>query len=534
MTRARWILSAASLFALWLIGALVFLPRMQSALATAAQEVLAQQPALLKRLGGLQLVFDGQQARLIGSVRTPQDRSLIESTVRDLVRLPAPLSSSLGRGLNPVSGVQSELEVVPFPPGWMLLAANGEHARLLGTAANAYEARDLARSVQEKWRTRGGLSEGMPGTDAENYDEAASVAATLRTVPAPPSGVQAYLARIGQSWKELALDQSDTELLAEARRLGVSETEWQKQVLPALQELRDTQQQQRVAQAESERLARLPVGYVFIAVRDQQIILRGETGTAAMKRGLLEDALAAFAPRRLHDEIRVSALRRPSGDFGPITTALLPECGKARDKSCFLSLSGDAWQPVDWQTVPGEQSWKHGLPKGLDARPLQHDSAMLSTWLQGDDSNAPPPPQPTAPAFVALTLFGTKAILSGQVAEEAVRAQLIAAARLAYSPPFIVSSELVQVRGDCEPAGSILHTCKSLPPPPAVGSAGIFAIARPGSTWTLVPVTHHLVEAGGLAQSGLVPAGIPAMLVENLTAEAIEQLRLHLAPPAFR
>jgi len=534
MTRARWILSAASLFALWLIGALYCVPRLQRDLETGAQEVLAGQPALSKRLGGLHLVFDGQQAHLTGSVRTPQDRSLIETAMHEQVRVPTPLSAFLGRHLNPVSGVQNEIEVVPYPPGWLLLATNGAHARLLGTAANEFEARDLAHSVQENWSTRGGTTEGMPDTDADQHDEAASVSATLRTLPAPQSSVQASLTRIGQSWKALTLSKSDADLLAEARALGVSEAEWQQQVLPTLQELRSTLQQQQLAQAESQRLAGLPAGYLFIAVRDQQIILRGEVGSAAMKEEILNDALTAFAPRRLHDEIRVSAQRRPSGEFGPITTALLPEAGKAGGRSCFLSLSGDAWKPVDWQIATAEQSWKQSLPTGLDARPLQNDSAMVSNWLDGDDSHSPAPSQPTAPAFFAIALFGSKAIISGQMAEEAVRAQLIAAVRQAYRPQFVVISDQVHVRGNCEPSSNILHTLKSLPPPPAASSAGIFAIAKPGSTWTLIPLTRKLVEAGGLAQSGLLPAGIPPAVVEDLASEAIEQLRMHLAPPAFR
>ncbi len=534
MNRARWILSAASLFALWLVGALVCVPRLQRDLETGAQKVLAREPALRQRLGGLHLVFDGQQAHLTGSVRTPQDRSLIETALHEQVRVPTPLSAFLGRHLNPVSSVQNELEVVPFPPGWLLLAAKGDHARLLGTAANDFEARDLAHSVQENWSTRGGTTEGLPGTDAVQHDEAASVSATLRTLPAPQSSVQASLTRIGQSWKELTLSKSDADLLTEARALGVSEAEWQQQVLPVLRELRSTLQQQRLAQEESVRLAGLPAGYLFIAVRDQQIILRGEVGSAAVKEEILNEALTAFAPRRLHDEIRVSAQRRPSGDFGPITSALLPEAGKAGGRSCFLSLSGDAWKPVDWQIAAKEQSWKQALPAGLDVGPLQNDSAMLSSWLEGDDSHSPAPSQPTDPAFLALALFGSKAIISGQIAEEAVRAQLIAAVRQAYSTQFVIISDPLHVRGDCEPASNILNTLKSLPPPPTVSSAGIFAIAKPGSTWTLIPVTRKLVEAGGLAQSGLLPAGIPAAVVEDLASEAIEQLRMHLAPPAFR
>lgn len=534
MTRARWILSAALLFALWLVGALVVVPRLQRDLETAAQSTLSQQTALLKRLDGLRLAFDGQQARLSGSVRTVQDRSAIETAVRDLVRAPVPLSAGLGMRLNPVSGVRSEIEVVPYPTGWLLLAANGAQARLLGTAANAYEARDLARSVQESWSAQGGTAEGLPDTDTDNHDEAANVFATLRTVPAPQSTALVYLARIGQSWKELALTQTDEELMAEARVLGVNDAEWEKHVLPTLRKLRDTLQQQRDAQAETERLAKLPPGHLFIAVRDQEIILRGDVGTASMKREILDDALATFAPRRLHDEIRVNTRRRPSGDFGPISTALLPVGSKSGGKSYFLSLSGDAWKPVDWQITASEQSWKQDLPPGLDTAVLQKDSELLTGWLQGDDTHAPAPSQSMEPAFISLALFGAKVIISGQVAEESVRARLIAAVRQAYSPPFVVMSDDVHVRGNCDPAGNILHTLKSLPPPPAARSGGLLAIARPGSTWMLIPVTKELVEAGGLAKSGLLPAGIPAAVVADLSAEAIEQLRLHLDHPVPR
>lgn len=535
MTRARWILSAASLFALWLVGALVCVPRLQHDLEAATQDVLSKQPALLKRLSGLHVTFDGQQARLAGSVRTMQDRSKIEATVNNLVSAPAPLFGGLARHLNPVSSVHSKIEVAPYPPGWLLLAANGEHARLLGTAANEYEARDLARSVQESWSAQGGVTEGMPDTDTDSHDEAANVSATLRAVPAPQPTAQAYLARIGQSWRELALNQSDADLLAETRGLGVSESEWQQHVQPALRELRNTQQRQRQTRAENERLAKLPPGHLFLAVRDQQIILRGEVGSDEMKRAILDEALATFSPHhRLHDEIRVSAQRRPSGEFGPITTALLPEGSKSGGRSYFLGFSGDAWKPVDWQITANEQSWKQDLPAGLKASALQNDSTLLTNWLQGDDTNAPAPAMSMEPAFISLAMFDTKVIISGQVAEEAVRAQLIAAARQAYSPRFLVISDDVHVRGNCDPAGNILQTLKSLPPPPAAHSAGIFAIAKPGGAWTVIPVAGELVEAGGLAKSGLLRPGIPAVVVEDLAAEAIEQLRLHLAHPASR
>lgn len=526
MTRARWTLSVVTLGVLWLIGAFIVLPRLQRELETAAQSALAQQTTLTQRLGRLRLAFDGQQARLTGSVRTLQDRRTIETAVRDLVRAPTPLTSGLGLRLNPVSSVQNEIEVAPYPPGWLLLAATGTRARLLGTAANDYEARDLARSVQESWSVKGGVAEGTLGTDGENHDEAANVAATLRGVPTPQPTAQAHLARIGQPWREISLKQSDEALQAEASALGVSASEWRQHISPALQELRDALQQQHAAEAESSRIARLPPGHLFIAVRDQQVIIRGEIGTAAMKRAVLDEALSVFAPRRLIDDIRVSSHRRPSGDFGPITTALLPVAKEVNGKSFFLGLGGEAWKPVDWQTAGSAQPWVKELPAGLDAAALQDDSTVLIDWLQGADKIMPISPK-LQPAVITLAVFGSKAVLSGQIAEAAFHAQLAAAVRQAYLPRIRVISDEFRINGNCQPAGHVYHTLKSLPPPPS-GKAGIFAIATPGSTWILIPVTNELVAAGGLAKSKQLPDGLSAALVEELSAEAIEQLRIHL------
>lgn len=522
MTRARWILSAVTLSLLWLAGALILVPRLERDLEAAAHLALAKQPVLAEQLGGLRLDFDGQQARIAGRVRTARDRLVIENTLRDLVRAPAPLTGSLGMGLNPVSSVLGEIEVVPFPAGWLLLAATGAEARLTGAAANVYEARDLALSVQESWSVKGGAITGIPDVDGGKHDEAASTAATLRAVPAPRPTAQAQIARIGQPWKELLLEKDDASLFAEAGAFGVGESEW-RQVLPVLHELRATFQQQQDAVARDQRLSKLPPGHLFIATHEAQVVLRGEVGTATMKRAILDESLRAFAPRRVHDEIRVSPQRRPSGDFGPITTALLPS-GK-NTRALFFGLGDEAWKPVDWQITPAEQSWKEGLPSGIDRAQLQNDSALLTGWLGGDGAHDPPPALKTEPAVIILALFGTKGVLAGRVAEESARSQLIAAARRAYGPRIRVQSEGMHVRAACQPSVNLLHTLKSLPAAPADDSAGILAIATPGSAWTVIPAGRGLIEADGLARQNSLPDGISANLVQEHATEALEQLR---------
>lgn len=528
MTPARWITASATLFGLWLLGATVFVPRIQRDLQEASQAALETQSTLAKRMGRLELRFEGQQARVSGKVRTQGDRLAIETTLRDLVRVPTPLAGSLGMRLNPVSSVRSEIEIAPYPAGWMLLAASGPQARLLGTAANDYEARDLAHSVQESWNATGGVATGVLGADGENHDEAASVSATLRGVPSPQDKVRAYVTRIGQPWQEFLLQRPDETLHAEAQALGISEAEWLEKVLPALRELRQALAQDRVEEAERQRLAALPAGHLFIAARGQSVILRGEVGSTGIKQRLLDDALAAFSPRRVQDEIRVSAARRPSGEFGPVTTALMPDATDSVGKSLFLCFSSEGWKPVDWQVASDARPWLDRLPSGVSPALLQNDSTRLINWLQGATDTMPESRR--QPAFVTLALFDTKAILSGQVAEEASRLQIIEAVRRVYAPRLRVIHDDFRVNGDCPPSANVLHTTGSLPTAPTPQDAGVFAIAIPGGSWTVLPVTHDLIEAGGLARSKRLPSAIPAALVEERSADAIEQLRIHSSP----
>jgi osmotically-inducible protein OsmY len=340
------------------------------------------------------------------------------------------------------------------------------------------------------------------------------------------------LTRIGQPWKSLTPEQSDAALLAEARLHGVTEAEWQAHVLPALQEVREAAHKQQAAEVEEHRRATLPRGHVFIATRGQEITLRGEVADAAVKGALLDEALAVFAPRRVHDEVRISPQRRPGGEFASVSTALLPAKDSDQKKTLYLGLDGGAWKPLDWQVAGDAQPWKKDLPADLDAMLLQKDSNELIAWLQGADKTLAE--AHTRQAFITLAVFGGKAMLCGQLAEESARSQIIAAARRAYAPRILVLHDELRLDAGCQPASDILHTVKSLPQAPASNAEGIFAIATPGSPWVVLPVTRDLVEAGGLVRSKRLPKGLSAMRVEERSLEAIEQLRdwiSHLPTP---
>lgn len=529
MTRTRWIISAITLGLIWLLGVLLLLPRMQQELVEAAQRALAGHAELRGRLGALKLSFDGQQAVLRGAVRSPRDRDAIVKVIKHELSAGTPVFGSVAARFNPVGSVSDGIDIAPYPPGWLMISATGKQARLLGSAASDFEARDLARSVQALWSAAGGDLHGMPTVTPSEHDEANGVAATLRGLPVPREIAQASIARVGQSWIDLPLQQSDEALREMTRLSGVDDEEWQHQVQPALHQLRDLFSRQQQDEVQRRRLEALPPGHLFFAVQGEQAVLRGEVGSEAVKQEALREALTAFTDLQILDEIRVNAARRPVGDFGPFTSALLPvEQQGTPSKSCFIGFSGDAWRAVDWQTAAAEQSWRSGLPSGLEVAQLTGDSASVSGWLQGEAGYERAAPSSLEPSFLTLAIFGEKALLGGQVAEESTRVRFLAAAQRAYGPRVQVHGGAVRMRGGCRPFSNILHTLGSLPPAPAAKEAGIFAIAVPGGAWITMQASARLVSAGGLARSGMLPRALPAGLVEELSADAIEQLRLHL------
>ena len=530
MTFTRWIIATATFAACWCVGAFALLPRMEAKLLRAANEALTAQQTLTGRLDRVQILFEGQTAKLTGKVRTAQDQLVVGATIENLVSAPTMVASAVGNRLNPVTAVRNAIEIAPFPAGWMLLATRGTKAQLIGTAATDAEGRDLVHAVIESWSAHGGQAAGHLTADLDTHDEAANVTATLSSIPTPPAAgprVAAHLARIGGRFEQLKLAQSDDALRDHAARLGVGDSEWSEHLLPLLQEMRREQAAAAALEKENARIATLPLGHLFIAVRDTRVLIRGAVGSAEIKRAILDEALRVFATRRVHDDIRIDTGRRPVADFPPLTTALLPAVDADEAKAFHLGISGQAWQALDWRGAVEAKTWSQPLPAGIEDAFLTEDSQVLTNWLQGGADPVPAPAR-TQPAFALLALFDQKAILSGQVAEPALHAQLIRAVRQTYTPGIQIDFDSFVVRGDCQPAADVLHTIKSLP---AFPRAPLLAIARPGQTWTLIPVSHDLLEPGGLRKSGLIPDDLPPNLVEQAAADVIEQLRIRLRSP---
>ncbi|MBK8092011.1 MAG: hypothetical protein IPK32_08515 [Verrucomicrobiaceae bacterium] len=526
MQRPPLPLLIAALAFFWCIGVFILLPRMEDKLLHAAQSTLEAQKTLQGRLSRVELHFDSQTAIPTGKVRSATDARILLDTLQNEVR--APTLFGAVTQLNPVASVRSEVEIAPFPAGWLLLAVQGDRAQLRGIAATEYEARDITRSLADAWSESGMRLESSLQHDSAAHDEAAGIQSTLTSLPirAPDtSRVELHLARIGAGWEKLPLHETEPFLRSRASAAGISDAEWTGLAAPLIEQMQ--RMHAAATQREAERVARekLPPAHLFIAVRGQDILLRGEISHADEKRRLLTEALAAFPTHRVHDALRVDAQRWERTGLPPLTAALLPEKGaKAEGKAFHLCFGGAAWTALDWRGSRADPSWKkEALPAGFDAGTLRADNAALIDWLQGGSDPAVPASSPPKPAFIVLALLDGKALLAGRVAEPALHAQLLQALREAYGTHHHLQTDAFLISPQCEASADILPTTRSLP----AHDAGVprLAVARPGGPWQLLPLSAALLEPGGISRSGLLPPPLSANEIESAAADALEQLR---------
>lgn len=536
MTRTRWLIAGSWLLLFWLLAGLIWAPAIQRALTDKANGVLQSDPA--NRFADVEAHFDGQHAILTGTVRREAETRAAVDAINTQVRTQTEFAMPMGGGLNPITAITANVEVVPFPAGWVLLAANGARAQLFGIAANEFEARDVTRRIRDRWSEFGGRLDGKMLVDTERFDEAPNAEQTLRIVPPPPidgaqPAVRIHLARLGGEWHTLNVEGASEARQREAIALGISDGDWQTHIVPIVREMATLMAAQRARAAEMERIAKLPPAHVFLATRDTRVLLRGEVATIANKRSLLEGALKAFPGLRILDDIRVNAARRPSDAFAPLTVAVLPQGEQAADdKSLVLGIPGQAWKAIDWQIGNDARPWETELPKDLPPGLLVSDSKIVVDWLQGSQQGIPVLPLRAQPAFLTMALLPDRVILAGQLAEESLRSQIIDAVRETYGSRAVIMADELLARGTCEPSADVFQTARSLPPLPDPGKPPVVGFAKPGQIWKTAPVTPAILEPGALGKSGLMPSDFPAMMAEDTLVESFQQLRAYLAKPA--
>ena len=516
MTRKDWFTALGLLLLLWLLGGFVWRPVIEQALTKRAEQELSE-------MEGVDVVFSGQQAVLTGEVRWESQRVRAETLVRERIRASAPVSAGIGGGLNPVTDVVNEIEVKPLAPGWLLLAADGGEATLLGEVATPEEARDLASAIGLTWAEHGGRVTSAIEANLANYDEAPVVRDTLSTVPRPPVSIEGdrrfglWAVRLGERWQPWSLSAVDEVMKRDGMDLGMTDEAWDVKARVAIQELLSKRATEKARIAEERRLAALPPPHVIAVWVANRLLLRGELGSSESKTAFLKEVIERFPNARVLDDLRVSAERRP------VSMPTLNEPEEADDvpgHELVIGFPGKGWQAVKTSSDGGEAEWKTDLPEGVEVSMLQGDVQVVEAWMTGGNAGIPSLPAPPQPAFLTLAVLNDRVLVAGQLAEEAHRAALVEAIDRVYGIKREVDSSGLLVRGNCEAIEAVYHTILSLPPP---GDRPLLAIAKPGGSWTQVTITEELLRERRISRED-VPKGVPVSLVTGSLMPAFDRI----------
>lgn len=521
LTRREGMLAGACL--LLFAGVVVFwlAPRLERRLKESAQVLIS---ALDHNAGGarfdrIEVAFDGRRALLTGAVRHEQDgRRLISALAEDL-RTP-------GNDANPVSRVLAQdLKILPLPSGWLAAAVRGFEVEFVGVCASEKEREAVEASLRSRWPSwRGSIAFSLQ-VDTRRFDESPTWLATVRALPAPeargPQAARFFAASIGGTWVDLPLSatQPATAPPDAVLALGITTQEWQERLLPRHESVLAHRQQEAAWQAEQERLSKLPPAHVFLGRRGNLVLLRGEVFDIEAKRAVIAGLIAALPGTRLLDDLRANGARRPGPGLGILDATQVLE-GK-EGKAFALGLPGKAWSSLDWEIGREAQPWAALLPPGLEAANLLEDSALVIDWLQGSNAGIPTLPAPPQPAFLTLAVFDKRILVGGRLAEEALRAQVIAAVKRTY-PSGLTLTDEITLSGLTTASESVRHTLQSIPTP-AKKDALLFAIARPGGVWTrLSPETVAALTT--LPEDQLIE-GLPPQTLALAFGSAVEEIQ---------
>lgn len=520
LTRREGMLAGACLLLFAAVAVLWQAPSLERKLNESAAALVAalDQTAGGSRFDRISVRFDGRHALVSGAVRHEQDGRRLITALSDELR-------TQGNAANPVSRVTAvELGILPLPAGWLTAAVRGFDVEFIGICATTREREALENSLRARWPSwRGNVSFALQ-VDPRRFDEAASWLATVRALPAPEArgtkSARLLAAQLGGPWVDLPLGGKlpATAPPAALLALGITSQEWQERLTPRHEQVRAHFLQEAAWQAEQERLAKLPPAHVFLGRRENLVLLRGEVFDIEAKRAVIAAVIAALPGTRLLDDLRANGERRPGPGLGALDAAQILS-GK-QGKSFALGLPGKVWSMLDWEIGREAQPWSALLPPGLEPAALLTDSAVVIDWLQGSNAGIPALPAPPQPAFLTLAVFDKQVLISGRLAEEALRAQVLAAVKRAYPSGFTLTDQIT-ISGLTTASESVQHTTQSIPVP---GQAPLlFAVARPGQAWTVL--TAEAVAALSSQPETETVLGLPPQTVALAFTNAVEEIQ---------
>ena len=517
--RKYWFIAIALWAGLVLLGWGVWASRIERALETAAREVLRSHPNA-RHFKNVSVTFDGQQAVLGGKVHKAAMRGLAAHIVGVELRR----ASGIGAALNPVTSVRNEIEIEPLPPGWFLLALDDDRITLLGLVGSDEE-KELVSQMAGKLLSKPGVDFRATVTvDDEKAGASENLDATLGSLSAKPPAIGGsatiLTARVGEEWQTHEPDAEEAlrEMLA---GYGVGRSQWEKDIMPLVKVAQQRSAARRSEAEKAARLAKLPPPHVILAIKGGDALVQGEVGSATLKTQLVEATLRSCAGMRVFDLLRISENRRPVVDAAATLSFFPPISDGARTGFIAVAVPGGEWRMASPPGADVAASILAALPRDVDAKLVEPDARSVARWLA---NTSPDPAAPIKPC-VTLAVFGDRAWLRGQVAEESSRSQILDGARKAY--PNHVLVQFIRLNARCSPVEEALPTARSFPPAPAADAPGIIAFAVPGEVWKSAPVSDAVFASDGIEKAGILPSGFPTHGAVDEFSEALDALKVH-------
>jgi len=506
--------------------------QLQSEVQQAAVARLAEAGEPLQNIhpaaAGLSIVLTGK-----ANHQSDVDRAL--KLMRDEVRLPV-LRGPTER-FNPVRQVTSEITLEIRPEGWGVLSATPSGVHVRGTAGSDNEANRIGLAVRSAGQLGRNFTSDL-AADGELFLESDHLETTIQSTPPLTAELikQGFLAVTlwGREWQVLDVTKPAETLRRQTQVLGLPAEAWDTDLFAEVLRVQDARTAYLNIEQEKQHQASLAPGHVVMALRGDEMLLRGELGTEPACRLLADAVRSAGRDRTVVDQLSHSTHRRPDETTRLLAASLPPLPGGQLSRFLAVGTPASGWKVINLSAVevedPGTLT-QAMLPTGLDLRLVLPDMITALTWVNSSGSAPTDHDNARCPSYFMITAVGPHVYLRGAVADEAVRTQMEAAARRVYA-----TRELdveIRLNATCKPMGQALQTLATLPPPPPSDSAGYIAFAFAGDEWHSKPAQVWLLEPAGLQQSGLLPEGVCAALLMPDVLAIAPAVKAQLARPVL-
>jgi outer membrane protein OmpA-like peptidoglycan-associated protein len=451
-------------------------------------------------LANVSVSFQGQHAVLAGTVKDEAARNLARAAVDDELRAPRWWMLGLGSKANPVSSVSDKLVVTSgIPAVWATLAARDGRVRLQGEIP------------QESWRStltaraqvlfpEAKIEDQLRVTDKVSAMPALTGAFATGTealaIPNAPRAAPAFAwLRSDASWQVESTIPADVpaSLASHATSVG-PDLEWLRATAPSK-----------------------PSGWVAIAARDQEVRLRGEVPSDAIKQQMATTALAAYPKSKVIDNLVVN----------PNLASAAPETLQATMQPLVaLQSTAEPNRPRQFAAATlGSPLVFAATAPGGDLAPLQKIAAVVPA---GAATDIPWLIAPAAPAgWAALSALNSRLTLSGEVPTAAASAALARQTAVAY-PRHQIENKLT-IRESLAPWDSTAPTdftpmvpfARALPLQPWDTAAGQLGFLRLGGSWKVC----DFLNADPTVKSEIVSALGPDQATTETVWPLVEELR---------